>query len=209
MTRIIGLTGGIGSGKSTVSALLAKLGATVIDADAIVHELQQPESPLLADIAAEFGAEVLDSAGALDRAAVARIVFRDATARERLGAIMHPPVIGEMMRRAKAARDAGDPLIVLDIPLLLEGRKAGRGSGAIMNYDAVVVVYVPEALQIERSMKRDAASRDEILGRVQAQLPIEEKREMADYVIDNSGSLEETERQVRKLVAELTDGALP
>ena len=118
MTCILGLTGGIGSGKSTVTRILRELGATTIDADAIVHELQGPGQPMLRELAAAFGGEILTADGALDRKALGAIVFRDEKARARLGEIVHAPVIGEMMRRAKAAVDRGDPLVVLDIPLL-------------------------------------------------------------------------------------------
>jgi len=117
MTRVIGLSGGIGSGKSTVAAIFAELGARVIDADAIVHELQAPGSPVLAELSREFGPEILCDDGSLDRAALGDIVFRDPEARKRLGAIMHPRVGAEMLRRLAAARDEDAPLVVLDIPL--------------------------------------------------------------------------------------------
>jgi dephospho-CoA kinase len=204
MTRIAGLSGGIGSGKSTVATLLAGLGATVIDADAIVHELQAPGSPVLQELAEAFGPEILDTAGALDRAALGAIVFEDAEARKRLGAIMHPRVGVEMMRRLAEARDSGALLIVLDIPLLFEGMKAGTGISNQLGFDATIAVHVPEALQIERQIERDGCSREEALRRIHAQLPIDEKRDMADFVIDNSGSREATERQVRELYRRLT-----
>jgi dephospho-CoA kinase len=204
MTAIVGLSGGIASGKSTVAALLAELGATVIDADAIVHELQAPGSPVLQELAAAFGPGILDADGALDRAALGDIAFRDPEARARLGAIMHPKVGAEMARRMAAAREAGVRLIVLDIPLLFEGRAAGTGRAAQLGFDRTVLVYVPEAVQLERLMERDACSRAEALRRIAAQLPIEEKKAMADVVIDNSGTPEETARQVRALYAELT-----
>jgi dephospho-CoA kinase len=204
MTKIVGLSGGIGSGKSTVAKLLANLGAVVIDADAIVHELQAPGSPVLDDLAGAFGNEIIDDTGALDREALAAVVFRDARARARLGAIIHPKVGAEIARRVAAAREAGAAVVVLDIPLLFEGRKAGTGTTAPMGFDTTVVVYVPEALQIERQMKRDGCDREEALGRIRAQLPIEEKKRMADCVIDNSGTPQQTERQVRTLYATLT-----
>ncbi len=122
MAVIAGLTGGIGSGKSTVAGMLEKLGATVVDADAIVHELQAPGEPLLDEIAAEFGPEVIDADGALDREALGAIVFRDPEARQRLNRIVHPKVGAEFARRLQAARDSGVALIVLDIPLLFEAR---------------------------------------------------------------------------------------
>ncbi|MDH3211073.1 MAG: dephospho-CoA kinase [Myxococcales bacterium] len=209
MAQIVGLTGGIASGKSTVARLLTDLGATVIDADAIVHELQAPAGPLLGEMVEAFGPEILDADGALDRPALGALVFRDAAARERLGRIVHPKVGAEMLRRIAAARAAGARLIVLDIPLLFEGRAAGTGSAARMALDATIVVSVPERVQVARQMARDGCDRDEALRRVRAQLPLEDKKRLASYVIDNSGSRAETERQVRNVFAALTAAAAP
>jgi dephospho-CoA kinase len=181
---------------------------TTIDADAIVHELQAAGQPMLEDIAAAFGREVLAEDGSLDREALGAVVFRDEKARTRLGAIVHPPVIAEMMRRAKTAVEAGDPLVVLDIPLLFEGRVSGRGSGAHMNFDETLCVWVSRDIQIERTMARDACDAAEAVRRIEAQLPIDEKREMADHVIDNSGTIENTREQVAALVTRLTGGQL-
>ena len=203
MTRIIGLSGGIGSGKSTVTRLLADLGASAIDADAIVHELQAPGTPMLAAIANAFGDHLIDASGALDRAALGEVVFRDAEARSQLGNIVHPPVISEMMRRAAAARERGEPLAVLDIPLLFEGARRGTGSAAVMSFDATVLVWVPVEVQIERTVARDGCTPDEARRRIAAQLPIDEKKAMADHVVDNSGTPQETERQVKALFEEL------
>ncbi len=208
MTRIIGLSGGIGSGKSTVTRMLAELGATTIDADAIVHEMQAAGQPMLREIAAAFGNSVIAEGGSLDREALGAIVFRDDAARARLGAIVHPPVIAEMMRRAKEAVDGGDPLVILDIPLLFEGRISGRGSGARMDFDETVLVWVRRDVQLERTMARDGCSAEEAERRIDSQLPIDEKRRLADRVIDNSGSIEETRAQVVDLVREWTEGAL-
>jgi dephospho-CoA kinase len=191
-----------------VTRILAELGATTIDADAIVHELQATGQPMLAEISEAFGQEVIAADGSLDRKALGAIVFRDETARARLGEIGHAPVIAEMMRRAKASVESGHPLVVLDIPLLFEGRQSGRGSGAIMDFDETVLVWVSRDVQVERTMARDQCTADEAERRIAAQLPIDEKREMADHIIDNSGSLEETRRQVTALVHELTKGAL-
>ncbi len=204
MTKVVGLTGGIGSGKTTVSQMLEKLGATVIDADAIVHELQAPGSPALEEIAAAFGAELIGSDGCLDREALGALVFRDPDARQKLNSIMHPKVGVEVARRLAAARNSGAPLVVLDIPLLFEGRRRGSGGASLLDFDATVVVYVPEEVQIERQLQREDYGRAEALRRIRSQLPLEEKKGMADSVIDNSGSLEETERQVRELYATLT-----
>jgi dephospho-CoA kinase len=209
VARIVGLTGGIASGKSTVARLLTNLGATVIDADAIVHELQAPGSPLLGEMVEAFGPEILDADGALDRPALGALVFRDAAARTRLGRIVHPKVGAEMRRRIAAARASGARLIVLDIPLLFEGRAAGTGSAARMELDATIVVSVPERVQVERQMARDGCDREEALRRVRAQLPLEDKKRLASYVIDNSGSRAETERQVREVFAALTAAVAP
>jgi dephospho-CoA kinase len=208
MTCLLGLSGGIGSGKSTVTRILDELGATTIDADAIVHEQQAAGQPMLAEIAAAFGDDVISSDGTLDREALGAIVFRDEKARARLVAIVHPPVIAEMMRRANAAVEADEPLVVLDIPLLFEGRVNGRGSGAIMDFDETLCVWVSRKVQIERTMARDACTVEEAERRIAAQLPIDEKRKMADHVIDNSGTVEQTRTQAAELVARLTEGKL-
>ena len=209
MTRVVGLTGGIGTGKSTVARLLAGLGARVIDADAIVHELQAPGTPLLARIVDAFGPEIQRPDGSLDRARLAERVFADPGARKRLNDLVHPAVGAEMLRRLQAARSAGVPLVVLDIPLLLEGRAArtaepARAGTASDLVSEVIVVYAREEQQLERQLARDGSSREHATERIRAQLSIEEKRKLADHVIDNSGTLADTERQVRELYAKLT-----
>ena len=204
MTRVVALTGGIGSGKSSVAALLAGLGATLIDADAIVHELQAPGSPVLAEIAAAFGPEILAADGSLDRDALGAIVFADPEARKRLEAIVHPKVGLEFARRLAAAREAEVPLVVLDIPLYFESRRAGRAGASQLPVDAVLLAYAPEEVQLERTMARDGCSREDALRRLRAQLPIEEKKRLADAVIDNSGSREATARQVRAFYQRIT-----
>ena len=204
MTAVIGLSGGIGSGKSTVSRMFAELGATVIDADAIVHELQAPGMPMVDQLAQEFGRGILDAAGALDRKALGAIVFADEAARLRLNQIVHPQVGAEFARRLATAIEAKAKLIVLDIPLLFEGRASGKGSAASRNVETTVVVWVPESAQIERQIARDRCTREEAEQRVRAQMPLDQKRELADHVIDNSGSLEATGRQVHALYEKLT-----
>ncbi len=204
--RVLGLTGGIGTGKSTVARMFERLGAVVIDADAIVRELQAPGSPVLDEIVRAFGTELLRPDGSLDRERLGERVFRDPATRSRLDAIVHPRVGAEMARRLAAAREAGAPLILLDIPLLYEGRAAAGGAPGGSPRDAVeavIVVYAPEPAQVERQLARNGYGRDEALRRVRAQLPIEEKRRLADHVIDNSGTLEDTERQVRALFERL------
>jgi len=198
-TRVIGLSGGIGSGKTTVSELLRKLGASTIDADAIVHELQAPGTPVLASIEKAFGPQLIDSKGALDRAALGALVFRDEDARARLGAIVHPAVGAEMGRQLRLAVAAEAPVVVLDIPLLFESQREGSASSGLFRYDATVLVWVPAAMQIERTIRRDKCSHDEAQRRIRAQMPIDEKRELATHVIDNSGPLDETHEQTRRL----------
>jgi dephospho-CoA kinase len=207
--RVVGLTGGIGTGKSTVAELLRALGAVVIDADAIVHELQAAGTPLLAEIRDAFGEEILQGDGSLDRAALGQRVFADPEARKRLNDLVHPAVGREMARRLAAAQHANAHLIVLDIPLLLEGRAArargeARGPTASDLVQEVIVVYARAEQQIERQLTRDGATPEHARQRLAAQLPIEEKRELADYVIDNSGPLADTERQVKELYERLT-----
>ena len=141
MSAIIGLTGGIGSGKSTVARLFEKLGAVLIDSDAIVHELQAPGAPMLEQIADAFGRDLIDDSGALDRKALGALVFSDEQMRLRLNAIVHPAVGAETLRRVLAAREAGASVIMIDIPLLFEGRRSGRGGASLMEFEATVVVW--------------------------------------------------------------------
>jgi dephospho-CoA kinase len=203
MTRVVGLTGGIGTGKSTVARMLAARGAVVIDADAIVHELQATGTPMLAALAAAFGPGILRPDGALDRAQLGQRVFADPAARRRLGEITHPAVGREMLRRLEAARVAGAPLVVMDNPLLFEGRARRAGAAAGDPTPETILVYAPAEVQIARQMARDGVTRSYAEQRLAAQMPIEEKRALATWVIDNSGALEETERQVGELVGRL------
>lgn len=187
--RVIGLTGSIASGKSTVSRMLRDLGAPIIDADAIVHELQQPGTAVTAAIAREFGPGVIYPDGSLNRAALGSIVFADPERRRALEAIVHPAVRAEIWRRVEQCRAQGEPAVILDIPLLYEG-------GWERNVDEVWVVYADRAAQKERLMARNGLSPEEAEARIASQMSLEEKRARADRVIDNRGSLEETRGQV-------------
>jgi dephospho-CoA kinase len=184
---VVGLTGGIGSGKSTVSQLLARRGAVVIDADAIVHELQRPGAPLLDELAARFGDEILTADGALDRAKLAALVFGDEAAVGDLNAIVHPAVRREIAARV-AARADSDDVVVLDIPLIRE-----RGA-----YDvaALVVVDAPPDVAVGRVVASRAMSEDQVRARVATQLGRDARLQLADRVIDNSGDRASLERQV-------------
>ncbi len=206
-TLVVGLTGGIGTGKSRVVELLARLGAAIVDSDRLVRELQQPGSAALRRIAETFGADYLLPDGNLDRAKLGKLVFDHLAERAKLNAIMLPAVTTRLRERLEELRSAGERVIVLDIPLLLEGRKSGSGAGAVLPFDVVVVVYADEETQVTRVMARDDLSREDATARLRAQLSIEEKRRMADVVVDNRGDWDATEKRVRELFAEWTGGA--
>lgn len=187
--RIIGLTGSIASGKSTVTRALRELAAPVIDADAIVHELQQPGTPVTLAIAREFGPEVIRPDGSLDRAALGRIVFAEPSRRAALEAIVHPAVRERIWQEVERFRAEGRPAVVLDIPLLFE-------SGWEQVVDEVWVVYVDRETQRARLIARDRLEPGEADRRIAAQMDLESKRAGAHRVIDNRGSEAETREQV-------------
>lgn len=198
---LIGLTGGIGSGKSTVSALLAERGAVVIDADAITRELQQPGTEVFAAMVDRFGPGIVASDGTLDRQAVADIVFTDADALADLGAIVHPAVGAEIARRLEAEQGA-DHLVVLDVPLLVE---SGRDDMA-----ALVVVDVDPEVAVERLVQHRGMREDDARARMASQASREDRLAKADLVIDNSDSIEELATRLAglwpRLVALGSDG---
>jgi dephospho-CoA kinase len=191
---LIGLTGGIGSGKSTVSARFATHGAVVIDADAIVHDLQRPGEPVLAAMVERFGPEILDEDGTLRRQAVADIVFNDADALRDLGLIVHPAVHAEIERRMAAEVDT-DHVVILDVPLLVE---SGRDDMA-----ALVVVDVDPELAIARLVEHRGFSEADARARVARQASRAERVAKADIVIDNSGSMDELVAQADAAWAQL------
>lgn len=197
---MIGLTGGIGTGKTRVSDLLRELGAAIVCSDEIVRKLQSPGGEVLDRIADVFGPEFLLPSGELDRAKLGELVFGDPAERQRLNAIVHPAVGRETTRRLELYRMEGVPVIVLDIPLLFEVRRPGSPNAHPT--DLVVLVYAPEHQQHERVVARDELDVDEAMARIRSQIPIEEKRAMADVVIDNSGSWEDTAKQVREHYAD-------
>ena len=190
----VGLTGGIGAGKSEVSRRLASYGAVVIDADAVAREVVAPGTPGLAEVVQAFGPEVLRSDGTLDRDRLGELVFADESLRMKLNAITHPRV-GERM--AELERQAGGaPVIVHDVPLLAENHLAG-------SFDEVVVVDVPPRIQAERLARERGMSRDQAEARMGAQASREERLAVATIVVDNSGSLAELDREVGELWTEL------
>lgn len=189
---LVGLTGGIGSGKSTVSTMLAARGAVVIDADAIVREVQAVGGPAYEGIVSRFGPGVVAADGSLDRAALAALVFADDAARADLGALTYPHVGAAMAARVTVAREA-DPeaIVVLDIPLLAE-----RGGGDAYGVAAVVVVDCPVDEAVRRLVALRGFSEDDARARVEAQASRSQRLALADYVIDNGGPMEALEPQV-------------
>ena len=196
---LVGLTGGIATGKSTVSALFSHLGARVIDADLLAHEVVMPGQRAHAEIVKEFGPEVLDPDGQLDRKRLGAIVFADAARRRRLEEITHP-AIRQRQQRILAVLDeeAFEGLVIWDAALLIE-------SGGAKGMDRLVVVATDPATELQRLMDRDGLSEAEARARVASQMPVAEKSKLAHYVIDNSGSRAETERQVREAYRRLLD----
>lgn len=195
-TKRVALTGGIATGKSFCLSRFAAMGVPTIDADQLAHQSIAPGTAGHDAVVERFGGDVVGDAGVVDRSALARIVFQDAKARRDLEAIVHPRVYRAISQWFADLGDRREPLGIADIPLLFE-------TGREIDYDAVVVTSCPRDMQIERLMQRSALSRTEAEQRVAAQLPIEEKAARSDYVIDTSGTFEETERQVATTLAEL------
>ncbi|MBX9390236.1 dephospho-CoA kinase [Streptomonospora nanhaiensis] len=191
----VGLTGGIGSGKSAVARRLAEHGAVVVDADQIAREVVEPGTPGLAEVVAEFGEEVLTPEGRLDRPRLGEIVFSDSARLARLNAIVHPRVAArteELMAAAPA-----DAVVVYDVPLLVE-----NDLGAL--YDVVVVVDLPEEEQVARVVANRGMPADQVRARIKAQATRERRRAAADVVIDNSGTPADLDRRVAELWADLS-----
>ncbi len=188
----VGLTGGIGSGKSTVARLLEERGAVVVDADALARAVLAPGRPELDAVVARFGRGVVDATGALDREALARIVFADASAREDLEAIVHPAVRGAIARELDARRRGSD-VVVVEIPLLVE--TGGRERFAL---DRVLVVEAPEDVAIARLVSSRTLSEQEARARIAAQATPEARRSAADVLIVNDGTRAELESDVAR-----------
>ena len=183
---IAGLTGGIASGKSTVSAFLAEAGAVIVDADKIAREVVQKNKPAWRRIVDVFGAGILQPDGEINRTLLGDIIFSDPARKQLLNRIVHPEVMAETAARlAEIEKNHPEAVVILDVPLLIE---AGMDAGL----SDIIVVYVPEAVQARRLMERDGLSHDRAMARIRSQMPIEEKKERATIVIDNTGSREST-----------------
>lgn len=187
---LVGLTGGIGAGKSSVSALLAERGAIIVDADAITREVQQPGSAVLAEMADRFGPGVIAADGSLDRPAVAAIVFGDPDALADLNRIVHPAVGREVTRRI-AEQVGTDRVVVLDVPLLTENPRPGLAG--------TIVVDVPTEVALTRLVRQRGMDEDDARARMSRQATREERLATADFVVDNSGSREDLVRRVAEL----------
>lgn len=198
MPVIVGLTGGIASGKSTVSAYFAKLGVTIIDADLIAREVVEPGTEGFEAIKETFGAQVLAEDGSLDRKALGAVIFNDAEKRSQLNAIVHPAVATRMLELAQAAGNKGSRWVIYDAALLVE-------NGAQHWLPEIIVVSASTASQLQRIMQRDELSADEASARINSQLPLQDKVKVATHVIDNDGTLEHTWDQTKRIFEELTD----
>jgi dephospho-CoA kinase len=199
MTTRVGLTGGVASGKSTVSAMLAELGAVVIDADVLAREVVAKGSPGLDTVVAEFGEEILTPDGELDRAAMGRLVFADEAARRRLEAIVHPLVYERTVELEEQASE--DAVVVHDIPLLAESSRA-------RSFAAVIVVDAPAELQLARMTGERGWTEEDARARIAAQASREERRAIATHVIENTGTREDLRTRVAEVYADVVSAGV-
>ncbi|MBI3084947.1 MAG: dephospho-CoA kinase [candidate division NC10 bacterium] len=196
---VVGLTGGIATGKSTVAAMFAARGAAVVDADRIAHALQEPGQPCHHQIVEAFGTELLDGAGRIDRRRLGARVFAEPAARRRLEAIMHPAIRAACENEIRAAEASGRPVCLVDAALILESGQRDR-------FDAIVLVSAPEAVQVDRLVRSRRLTEAEARQRIQSQWTTTAKAALADFVIDTGGDLADTEGQVARVYAALEGG---
>ncbi len=196
---VVGLTGGIATGKSTVAAMFAARGAAVVDADRIAHALQEPGQPCHHQILEAFGTEILDGTGRIDRRRLGARVFAEPAARRRLEAIMHPAIRAACENEIRAAEASGRPVCLVDAALILESGQRDR-------FDAIVLVSAPEAVQVDRLVRSRGLTEAEARQRIQSQWTTMAKAALADFVIDTGGDLADTEGQVARVYAALEGG---
>ena len=190
---LVGLTGGVATGKSTVSRMFQALGCVVIDADLLAREVVEPGQPAWAQIVAAFGRGLLQPDGRLDRRALGAVVFEDPAQRQRLESITHPEIRARFAARlAELTVQGFEGIVIFDAPVMIE-------SGRYRNMDRLIVVTSDEPAQMSRQQARDSLSAEEATGRIRSQMPLEAKVKLADYVIDNTGDLGSTEAQVREI----------
>lgn len=190
MSIVIGLTGSIASGKSTVSSMFKELLIPVIDADQIARDVVEPGESALQAIVSEFGHDILLPDGTLDRKKLGAIIFSDTDKRAKLNAIIHPAVRKRMVEQKEHLLMNGAKCVVMDIPLLFESKLTHM-------VDKTLIVYVDEGVQLQRLMNRDNSQKEEALQRIQSQIPLKEKVKLADAVIDNNGTVENTLEQLK------------
>ena len=196
----IGLTGGISSGKSTITSWFLEKGIIVLDADQIVRQLQKPGSQLLYDLAHEFGPSVILENGELARDVLGSIIFHDEAAKQKLNAMIHPLVKQKLVEGIEQAKARGEQLVVLDVPLMFE-------SGFESLVDRTLVVYVPREIQVKRLMKRDQIDESYALAKINSQMSLEKKRDLADYVLNNEYSIRELRTQFEQMFEMLWEKA--
>lgn len=199
MPLVVGLTGGIASGKSTVSNMLKEKGVTVIDADLEARLAVEKGEPAYHEIVSYFGREILFEDGTINRAKLGAIIFNDEEKRLKLNSIVHPDVRKRMLDKRDKAIANGENLIVMDIPLLIESK---------LTYmiDKILLVYVDETTQLKRLIERNHFSEDEALSRINSQMPLKEKVSLSDAVINNNGTIEETRNQLDHILKEWNIG---
>ena len=196
MHKIIGLTGGIASGKSTISKMIEQLGFTVLDADIASRKVIEPGEEAYLKVKEAFGNDIFHEDGTLNRAELGNLIFNNEEKRLLLNSIMHPAVRKWMNDRQEEAFNRGEKVVFQDIPLLFEGKMQ-------QGFDHTILVYVDADVQLERLMKRNAFSREEALARIYSQMPLLEKRALADEVINNNGSEEESKKQLIDILKKL------
>lgn len=189
---VLGLTGGIATGKTTVAGMLSDLGATLISADEIAHSMLEPGTPAWYAVVREFGDEILKDDRTIDRAKLGDLVFRDAEARARLEGMVHPPVLDYLSQEAARFRSGGAGVLVIEIPLLVE-------TSSFSLVDKVLVVAAEQETQIRRLEKRSRVSREEAIRKISSQRPLTEKVRHADWVVTTDGTLRSTKQQVSKV----------
>jgi dephospho-CoA kinase len=194
----IAVTGGLATGKSNVARMLEGLGAAKVDADEIVHEMFLPGTEVFKKLVERFGASILDSSSIIDRRKFAEIIFKDAEARRFVESIVHPHVRDEILRRMTAAADAGNAVVIVEVPLLFEVGWAG-------DFDAVIVTACSYENEVARCMKKFGIGEEDAKVRIASQMPLEKKVSMSDAVISTDGPHEETRREVEKLFHKLTE----
>jgi dephospho-CoA kinase len=197
--RVIGLTGGIASGKSTVSRMFRELGARVVDADMVAREVVAPGQPALAELAKTFGPEVILPDGTLDRKRLGALVFADPEKRRAVNAITHPRIAARVQEKLGELRQAGVDVAIYEAALIVENKLH-------LGLDGLIVVAIDEETQIDRILKRDELSREEALARIRSQAPLGDKLAVADWVIDTRGVLLDTRRKVEKVWEEIRAG---